>query len=350
MKTYLSKTKHLFIIIFFTICTACNSQQKNIKVENLIENSVQIGNYVVDVFEDSNGNLWFGTLEKGVAKYDGKKLTYLTIKDGLPSNRIVNIIEDNNGVLWFGTGEGLSKFDNGKFTNFTTEDGICNNSISNLLIDSKGNFWIGTWNGVCKFDGEKFIKFPVPTPTIETKINEDTKNWITEIMEDSKGNIWIGKDGYGACKFDGKSFKYFTKKDGLNSNNVQKIIEDKNGDIWFGTRVAEKDNANVNNRTGKGGVAKFNGKNFINYPKIKGFNKNDVYEIYKDDLDNLWISTIKNGLYKYDGKTFKNYAAPKTVMSVLKDKKSKIWLGCAGGLFAINSEKIVNVTTTGPWK
>ena len=24
----------------------------------------------------AKGNLWFGTLEKGVAKYDGKKLTY----------------------------------------------------------------------------------------------------------------------------------------------------------------------------------------------------------------------------------------------------------------------------------
>ena len=80
-----------------------------------------------------------------------------------------------------------------------------------------------------------------------------------------------------------------------------------------------------------------------------GFSDNDVYEIYKDNLDNLWISTIKNGLYKFDGKTFKNYAVPKAVMSVLKDKKGKIWLGCAGGLFRLNSEEIINVTTSGPW-
>ena len=32
------------------------------------ENSSQIGQYVTSVFEDSQGHLWFGTLEKGIAK------------------------------------------------------------------------------------------------------------------------------------------------------------------------------------------------------------------------------------------------------------------------------------------
>ena len=35
------------------------------------ENSSQIGQYVTSIFEDSKGHLWFGTLEKGIAKYDG---------------------------------------------------------------------------------------------------------------------------------------------------------------------------------------------------------------------------------------------------------------------------------------
>ena len=34
------------------------------------ENSSQIGQYVTSIFEDSKGHLWFGTLEKGIAKYD----------------------------------------------------------------------------------------------------------------------------------------------------------------------------------------------------------------------------------------------------------------------------------------
>ena len=74
---------------------------------------------MVETFQDSKGNIWFGTLEKGVAKFDGHNLKYLTTKDGLPSNRITNVIEDNLGNLWFGTGAGVSKFDGKTFTNYS---------------------------------------------------------------------------------------------------------------------------------------------------------------------------------------------------------------------------------------
>ena len=239
-----------------------------LKIRRKQKSASQIGEYVVETFQDSKGNLWFGTLEKGVAKYDGNKLTYLTTKDGLPSNRITNVIEDNSGNLWFGTGAGISKFDGKSFTNYSEKDGLCSDMVSNLFIDSKGNFWIGTWGGVCKFDGTQFENFPIPYPKIETKINPDTKDWITSIAEDAKGNIWFGRDGYGASKFDGNSFVHFTTKEGLNSNNVQSIVEDKEGNIWIGTRVAEKDNRH-RQTIWKGGLNKFDGEKFIHFPKLK---------------------------------------------------------------------------------
>lgn len=311
----------------------------------------QIGQYVVEIFQDSKGNLWFGTLEKGVAKYDGNELVYLTINDGLPSNRIVNVIEDNSGNLWFGTGAGLSKFDGTIFTNYSEKDGLCSNLISNLFIDSKGVFWIGTWNGVCKFNSSRFEKFPIPYPKIETKINPDTKDWTTSITEDSTGNIWFGRDGYGASRFDGNSFVHFTTKEGLSSNNVQSILPDNEGNIWIGTRVAEKDNTDANKRFGKGGLNKFDGNKFIQFSEITGLNESDVYEIYKDNLNNLLISTISNGVYKYTNNEFINYKVPTSTMVFLNDIEGNIWLGCAGGLYKIDKNgEVINVKTNGPWK
>ncbi|MBK7936054.1 MAG: hypothetical protein IPJ82_02830 [Lewinellaceae bacterium] len=139
------KMKSILLTLLTILSVSCNSQKKKdetVKIENPIEQQSisQIGEYVVETFQDSQGNLWFGTLEKGVAKYDGIKLTYLTTKDGLPSNRIVKIIEDNSGNLWFGTGAGLSKFDGKVFVNYSEKDGLCSNLISNLFIDSKGVF------------------------------------------------------------------------------------------------------------------------------------------------------------------------------------------------------------------
>ena len=355
MKSIQSILNNSTVVFLILLTTSCNSQDKKvetIEVANQTEhkNDSQIGEYV-GVFEESNGNLWFQTLAKGVAKYDGNKLVYFTMNDGLPSNRIVDIIEDKNGNLWFGTGAGIAKFNGKTFTNFSEKDGLCSDRISNLLIDSKGNFWIGTWGGVCTFDGTQFKDFPIPYPKVATQINPDTKDWITSIMEDSNGNIWFGRDGYGASKYDGRSFVHYTTKEGLNSSNVQSIVEDKEGNFWIGTRVAERDNPDPDQRFGKGGLNKFDGKKFIHFPRIDGLSENDVYAIYKDHSNDLWFSTLSNGVYKYANNEFINYKVPVPIMDVLEDKKGTIWLGCAGGLYKIDQNgNTINVTVNGPWE
>ncbi|BDS11556.1 ligand-binding sensor domain-containing protein [Aureispira anguillae] len=347
--------KCIFWIAIIFLSTSCKSKNRKINVakpEHLTENNVpQIGQYITEIFEDSKGNIWFGTLEKGVAKYDGLTLSYFTQNDGLPSNTISSIVEDKKGTLWFGTHAGLSKYDGKSFINFTEKDGLCHLRISNLLLDSNDNFWIGTWGGVCQYDGTKFTNFLIPYAPVDTYLNEDTKDWVTEIMEDSKGNIWLGRDGYGASKYDGQKFVHFTKADGLYSNNVQEIQEDKNGNIWFGTRVAEKDHPDENKRFGKGGITRCNEKGCTHFPEIEGLNNSDTYAIYKDNSGNLWISTLNNGMYRYDGKAFKNYPIPIPIMSIMEDKNGKLWFGGAGGLYAIDTKgTIANITVKGPWK
>lgn len=345
--------KIILLSLLSILSVSCTSQEKKTtKLKNLVEqyDVPQIGQYV-GVFQDSKENYWFQTMEKGVAKYDGNKLIYLTKNDGLPSNRIVSIIEDENGILWFGTGAGISKFDGKTFTNYSERDGLCSDRISNLFIDSKGDFWIGTWGGVCTFNGTEFENFPIPYPKVATPINPDTKDWITEITEDSKGNIWFGRDGYGASKFDGNSIVHFTTKEGLNSSNVQSILEDKEGNIWIGTRVAEKDSPDPEKRYGKAGLNKFDGENFYHFPNMNGLNENDVYASYKDQSNNLWFSTIGNGVYKYSNNEFVNYKVPVPIMNIIEDKKGIIWLGCAGGVYKIDKDgNVINVTTNGPWK
>ncbi len=341
--------KHLYLFILTLLFASCISQSIKNPVSET-DKTYQIAEYVIATFEDSKRNLWLGTIKKGVAKYDGSKLKYLTTKNGLPSNFISSIIEDTNGNIWFGTNSGLSKYNGKTFINYTEKHGLFDNTIRNILIDSKENLWIGTSNGVCLFDGVTFIPFQVPTPKVNSQINEDTKNWITEIIEDSKGNIWFGRDGYGATKYDGKNFTYFLKKDGLLSNYVQEIEEDEQGNIWFGCRVAEKDNPNPKNRAGKGGITMYTGEEFIHFPKTKGLIDNDVYEIHKDTKDNIWTATTKSGVYKFDGLEFINYNIPISIMSITEDSKGNIWLGGAGGLYRINNKnQINNITQNGPW-
>lgn len=348
--------KYLFPIVLLIVLTSCNAQEKKAQMNKVGDStheeiSSQIAEYVTGAFEDSKGNLWFGTLSKGIAKYDGKELVYYTKKDGLPSDRVIGLIEDANHVFWFKTGEGLSSFDGHSFTNYSISEDFFTNVISNLFIDSKGTFWVGTWGGVYIFEDGKFTPFAVPYPEVSTPINQDTKNWITEITEDKDGNIWFARDGYGVSKYDGTSFTHILKKDGLHSNCVTEIEFDEQGNIWFGTRVAERDNPDPTKREGSGGINKLTKNEFVTFPEIKGFNRGEVYGIYTDPSKSIWISTVKNGVYKFDGKAFIHYPVPISIMSMLSDQNGTMWLAGAGGLYKINqNEEIVNVRKNGPWK
>lgn len=336
-----------FICLIFsaTLLLNCSSQTK-------VKDPSPIDEYVVEIFEDSKNNLWFGTLNKGAARFDGKNLTYFSEKEGLVGNAVVSIAEDKSGNLWFGTQSGLSKFDGKNFTNFTRKEGLCSDRVSNLLVDKSGKLWVGTWDGICTFDGSKFSNFDLPKPDVELQdYQKATLNWTTEIIEDRQGNIWFGRDGYGACRFDGKNFTHFTKKEGLASNNVQVICADKRGNIWFGSRVAENDHPDPKSRFGDGGLSRFDGKSVSQFPEIEGLSKNETYAIAEDRAGNVWIGANGLGVYRFDGQSFQLFKGTDRmdltsvmgIQSILGDGRGRLWFGFSGGLFRLEAGEVVHV-------
>ena len=329
-----------------------NNQTFTLPYLKELDADAQIGQYVVEIFEDSKGNLWFGTMAHGVARYDGENLIYFTTKDGLPSNTVVTFAEDSNGNMWLGTHSGLSKYDGHSFINFTKKDGLIHNRVSNILIDRQGIIWIGTWGGVSRFINGTFTHFPLPKPNLELLPYQTTMDWVTQIMEDHQGHIWFCRDGYGGCRYDGQSFTHFTIDDGLASNNVQAILQDQRGHIWFGSRVAEMDNPDPNGRSGAGGLSRYDGQIMVRFPEKAGLHHNDVYSIYEDKAGHLWIGANKHGVYQYDGREFTLFSHTDRadlmphgfgVQSILEDQHGVLWLGLSGGLFRLEGKRIVNV-------
>lgn len=336
--------------------------------------SSQISQYIRRMFQDRNGNIWFGTNGDGLARYDarlnnsvrlGKPLVYFTVKEGFSGQAVRGIVEDRNGNLWFATDAGVCRYDGKTFETFDRRNGLGSNQVWSILIDKSGTVWLGTEAGVYRDDGKNhtngmpvFTLFPLPEADLGNQPNAyPAPKLVNSIFQDKAGNIWFGTNGLGVYRYEGTSspdgkprLTNFSEKDGLCNNFVQCIVQDNSngehkGELWFGTRF--------------GGMSRFNGAGFTNFTTKEGLSSNFVWTFLQDNSgDNpngdLWIGSAGGGLMLYDGKTFRRFTeieglSNRYVQSLLKDNKGRLWVGTSGGAFRFNGKSFINVTKDGPW-
>jgi ligand-binding sensor domain-containing protein len=165
---------------------------------------------------DNLGNVWFGTQEKGVCRYDGNSFTFFT-DQGLDKAAVRTLFQDKAGNIWAGNnGAGLFKFNGKGFTNFTDEKGLANHDFLKKLSGKEGTL---------------------------------ARPWT--INEDDSGNLYIGTIDAGVWKYDGTNLTNYTIKDGLTGNSIWTIFKDKKGYLWFVTDGEA--------------ICKFNGNTFTKY-------------------------------------------------------------------------------------
>jgi ligand-binding sensor domain-containing protein len=272
--------------------------------------------------------------------YNGDTLIYITQEAGFSGGRVTGIVEDSNGDVWFATGLGLNKYDGKSFTVFTEKNGLSNDEIWSLIIDSNEIIWIGHNKGLSRFNGKCFENLAVPKPEIKEPNTIYSADRITGIIEDDNGALWLGTDGYGICKYDGKTFTHFTTKDGLCDNTIHELMVDSRGNIWIGTFW--------------GGVSKKDGNTFTNYTKNGTISGVEVSGFFEDGNGDIWFGVENNGVYKYDGNAFHHYykedGLDASVLSIYRDKEGRFWFGGWGGLFRYDGQSFTSVTKNGPWK
>lgn len=194
---------------------------------------------------------------------------------------------------------------------------------------------------------------------------------VRSILQDSKGNYWFGANQEGLCKYDGKTFTYYTPENGFCGKQVIAIEEDERGTIWFATSTGlcsydgVRFNSNINPfhysswtisstdlwfpgknsneiiRIDKGNYNKL--KNPIEIPAGDNPGDYDITGFSKSKTGALWIAYYK-GVAHYDGKTiqyindslmhFDGKSKYMHVRSILEDSKGRVWIGNNGiGVF-----------------
>ncbi len=305
------------------------------------------------ILEDREGILWIGVLG-GLYKFHSRAFTIYRTEDGLGSNVVRPIVRDHRGWLWVGTSGGLSRFDGTRWRNFTRRDGLTDDYIFALLEDRRGWLWIGTRAGITLFDGARFRKDPILSRlglTVALAQDRAGAIWIAtmsggvfkwtgsrlepvqvenqtffnaRILVDRRGWVWISGDR-GLSQWDGRSWRTYTTRDGLASDQPYFLCEDARGNIWFGYHSSH-------------GVTRFDGKTFRHYTTREGLANDAVYSLGADRRGNIWIGTAR-GVDRFDGTTFINYgveegyADPESnAGGFWEDADGTLWFGTMGGL------------------
>ncbi|MFY0626545.1 MAG: hypothetical protein JXR07_09630 [Reichenbachiella sp.] len=203
-----------------------------------------VGNNIFYLFKDKEDIIWIGTFGEGFASYniDTDDFTnYSKELSALSETKFFglgHITEDNRNTIWFSDeAEGLFSFN--KLTNEIInyrnngiEGDISSNIIGAVLHDSKDRLWVATMGG-----GLNLFNYDSKTFTAYRQKDGLPSEGIVGILEDDNGYLWLSTNN-GLSQFDPetKSFKNFTKIDGLqgnqfNNRNSRKL---KSGELLFG--------------------------------------------------------------------------------------------------------------------
>lgn len=299
---------------------------------------------VTGLYCDHQGNLWIGQ-DNLMSLYQNGKLMQTWNFSSYLSNSSSSIYvfeEDKKGNIWCGTSDnGVLKF-NPHAHSFTRINYAQNLDVHALCENAQGKMWVGTEAGIFSVENDKINK--------EQELNRQMgKNptIIYSIKEDNYGQIWIGTLDRGVFVFSKqmKLIVHLTEKNLLATNTINHIIKDADGGIWMATM---RGLAYVQNPLQPGAIK--------NYNERYGIKDSHIRAISQDKQGNIWVSMFsgiaclnihKQRFYNYDyesGIPTSNFVEASAVTT----PDGTIYFGSPGGICFFNPQQLTEPKAVSP--
>lgn len=280
-----------------------------------------------------SGALFFSVTLKGTPRF-------ISLDNGLSNTSIHGFFQDSRNFIWILTDCGLNRIsgeDIKVFTqSFTNPNALPNNYLIDFYEDSHGNYWVGTLNGLSQYDRH--------TETFSSGFTDKYPSIsgikIPCIMEDSHENVWIVLSGRGLiriCLTD--SEVTFFDLPAINEMDVTTMMIDKEGSIWlagkhdgialFHPETGELENLAAVNKS------------------CRQLSTNPIFSLCEDNQGNILAAALGRGLFRIDRNTYDTQElnigadnpAIRMAISMVKDKKNRIWVGTDGNGLWLLDEK-----------
>ncbi|MCB0283652.1 MAG: hypothetical protein KDF60_13790, partial [Calditrichaeota bacterium] len=357
----------VIITVFITTLTL-SAQLPEIQFENITAaDGLVDDDMILGIYQDRQGFMWFLTLT-GISRYDGYTFkNYKPIPNdstSLPGGFVTSVYEDDNGQLWFGS-HGLTRFDKST-EQFITFRHDANDSTSlafddvwDIKPDGERGLWIATSDGLDHFDFKTrvFTHFK-HNPNDSLSLSN---NSLKTLYVDRENILWAGAAGIfayengimGLNRFnpETRTFKrYFHSADNectLADNNIFSINEDQNGTLYVGTGKSMLHRYNREKDCFERLTSKSEHAPYA--PPAEGFAdfKHMVWSFIQDRDSIFWISSFSGGINRFDLKNDIMVHYPneknkelklgnKIITKVYEDRQGIKWIGTAkAGLFKV---------------
>lgn len=299
------------------------------------------------VYVDAYDNVWIGTLEGGLNRFDRATGRFTHYRhgpqnpDSLGAGVVWDIREDSAGDLWVATGDGaLNRFDKwrNRFERFYPEEyspRAISGPVVSLFLDTAGDLWLGTYHSALHRYTERGPQFQVlrHKPGVKDSLLSSS---IMALAEDAEGWIWAASDrGLSRFQMTTGHFEHWLPDAtgaGLPLAPLRSLAaaEDR---LWLGTAGQ--------------GVWWWKDGEFGHLPE--GLLQDDrVWALLPQSGGRLWMGTQSGGLTLFDpqGGTATTYRADPSradslshdfVWTLLQDKAGHLWVGTQRGLNRLDS-------------
>ncbi|MBI5270624.1 MAG: hypothetical protein HY856_13210 [Burkholderiales bacterium] len=266
------------------------------------------GNIACSLFEDREGNIWFGS-ERGLDRFRKLPVTTLSTQQGLPGEVIHSVLSTTDGSIWVGTNDGLARWKDGSRAVYQARHGLPGSQVRALYEDADGRLWVSTDKGVAYLAGERFVPVAAGPSTEVYVITGDAAGnlWLSgnqglahlqrgrfventpwsafgrkrpaQVLIADRGGLWMSfwdTDGVSYLK-NGVIETTYAAAQGLGEGIVMGMRLDEDGVMWAGT--------------GKGGLSRIQGGRITSLSTANGLPCNFVHWSIVDNAGALWMFT-----------------------------------------------------------
>jgi ligand-binding sensor domain-containing protein/serine phosphatase RsbU (regulator of sigma subunit) len=271
---------------------------------------------VQTIFEDREGNTWFGTFGEGLIQKPATKFVYYGANEGLDVKNVAAVVTSGTEMLWLGTPGGLIRYNKAtlRLQRFQWLNKLSDKSITALAWGTHDDLWIGTaGHGVFVADTGKHTLRQIG----------DEALYINCILRNGENMMAGTTDGLYLIDANSGKTEVLRTNEGLLHNNVRHLCKDATGRVWISSHGAPP----YFIRNGE----------ILPYRKIEGLSSYNINSICEDKQKNIWIATEGDGVFMYDNRTFVNYTSANGLLSdfctgIVGDQNNSVWITHKNGL------------------